>query len=250
MPVACLVLSAEFLTPFHQTHLPRSRSHISSSQSDKVSKMQKKTIASVFIPRLNVHSVKSVSVLKRWKDLTPTERHREIVRYCTRHDGRALTLNLSSSFAKNVIVAENPMRQIGKRMNQHLRTADQTALPVMMVLEVTRDTERPHLHGVFVSNGAPISIIQPLMRHAAGYIGGRSGSRQFKANELYNSDGWANYIEKDMRFTRKVLGLAKETRLYWISRAMTQLARDEYEAIRGGHNETANLNAQMTIRAD
>lgn len=194
-------------------------------------------------------SPKFSSIFKRWKDLTLAEKHREIVECAFRHRGHAVSLNMSHTFASSVSSAEDPMRRIGKRMNKNLKAADLSALPVLLLLELTRGEARPHLHGVLVTNGVPISTIQPLVRRAAGYVYGHSGSRQCNTKALYDADGWVDYISKNTRLTRKLLGLAENTQLAWVSHAMTQLARDEYEATRLGRLQAANLNNKLPARA-
>lgn len=183
-------------------------------------------------------------VLKRWKDLSPTERHREIVRCAANYNGHAVSLNLSPSFQKYLRSSAEPMRQVGKRMNMELNSDGLSALPALMVLETTGSALKTHLHGVFVADETSVPKIQRIMRRAGGYIRGKSGSRQFKAKSIYQPDGWTNYISKDCRMTRRLLALAPDDRLWWVSRAMTQLARDYYECMRKGQVTTGNLNTK------
>lgn len=188
-------------------------------------------------------------LIKRWKDLSPTERRREIIRAAHRHGGKAVTLNLTPSFAKSLVAANDPMRKIRKCMNAELRAADLAMLPVLLVLEAERKDGRPHLHGVFVGNGIPTLKIQYVMRKAVGSIPGRSGSRQFKAKNLYAPDGWKDYIHKDLKSTLKLLKLVTDERLSWVSRSMTQMAVADYESIRLGLVATSNSNAQPQLHA-
>lgn len=46
-------------------------------------------------------------VLKRWKDLSPEDRHREIVRAASRHGGQAVTLNMAPQFADCLATTAN-----------------------------------------------------------------------------------------------------------------------------------------------
>lgn len=187
-------------------------------------------------------------VLKRWKDLTPQQRHREIVRAAFRHGGRAVTLNMAPAFADYLVTAANPMRLIGKRMNAELNVADLAALPILLVLEATRGDGRPHLHGVFIGNGAPHFKVQQVMRRAVGTITGRSGSRQFLAKTLYEPDGWGRYIHKDRKSTRRLLALSDDERLSWVSRPMTQFAQNDYEAVRLGLGMASNFDGKPLHR--
>jgi hypothetical protein len=186
-------------------------------------------------------------ILKRWKDLSPEQRHYEIVRAASRHGGQAVTLNLSPTFADYLLTAVNPMRQIGKRMNAELNNADLAALPILLVLEATRKDARPHLHGVFIGNGTQTHKVQQVMRQAVGNVTGRSGSRQFMAKNLYAADGWAGYMLKDGKITRRLLALSHDTRLSWVSRAMTQLAQNEYEDVRLGLRAASNSNSKPRL---
>lgn len=189
-------------------------------------------------------------ILRRWKDLTPEQRHREIVRAASKHNGQAVTLNMAPAFADYLVTAANPMRLIGKRMNAELNVADLAALPILLVLEATREDGRPHLHGVFIGNGTSTLKVQQVMRRAVGYITGRSGSRQFKAKNIYAPDGWASYIHKDRKTTRRLLALSDDERLSWVSRPMTQFAQNDYEAVRRGHGATSNCNAKPRLQGN
>jgi hypothetical protein len=199
---------------------------------------------------MNVHPIGAATpslIIKRWKDLNTDERYRELIRCAARQDGQAVTLNFAPDFADRIQHAAAPMRLIGKRMNAALTKADLAALPVLLVLEATRADGRPHVHGVFISNGLEKQRIQQVMREAVGFVSGRRGARQFMAKTIYDPDGWTSYIYEDCKVTRKMLKLAKDERLTWVSRAMTACARDSYEAIRLGHIGTANINAGLAV---
>lgn len=183
--------------------------------------------------------------LKRWKDLTPEERHREIIRCAAKHGGQAVTLNLAPAFADYLVTTTNPMRQIGKRMNSELNAAELAAFRILLVLEATRADGRPHLHGVFIANDVSRLKVQHVMRRAVGFIAGRSGSRQFMAKNIYAPDGCASYIYKDARATRRFLDLSQHEPLTWVARPMTQFAHDSYEAVRLGLTHAANVNGPM-----
>lgn len=144
-------------------------------------------------------------------------------------------------------LAANPMRLIGKLMNAELNNADLASLPILLVLEAARKDGRPHLHGVFIGGGTPTLKVQHVMRRAVGHIVGRSGSRQFKAKNIYAPDGWVSYIHKDRKSTRKLLALSDDEHLSWISRPLTQLAHDVCEAVRLGRVKTSNSNANPRL---
>ncbi|MCB6179034.1 hypothetical protein LHP98_12955 [Rhodobacter sp. Har01] len=177
-----------------------------------------------------------------WSKLTKTEKNREIVRLAHQNRGRAVTLNLSPDFANYLMGNEAPMRQVGKRTHAELKKLDLHRLPILLVLEATKGDRRPHLHGAFIANGVPEQAIQKAMRRAVGYVPGRSGSRQFFAKEIFAPDGWSNYLLKDKGFTQKLLSLADDRRLWWVSHSMTRLVRDHYEAVRARKLQAANNN--------
>ena len=168
--------------------------------------------------------------LKPWIKLNPEQKRREIVRFATKQRGRALSLNLSPSFEAHLLGNGKPMRDVGKRMHAELRKLDQHLLPILLVLEATKDSKRPHLHGVFIPNSVHHRAIHFAMRKADGYVPGRSGSRQLHAKYLFEPDGWSNYLSKHIKFTRKLMVLASDQRLWWTSHSMTRAARDNYEA--------------------
>jgi hypothetical protein len=183
--------------------------------------------------------------MKRWKDLSFAERQSVIIHVAKDHDGKAVTLNLSSGFADYLLTVKNPMRQVGKRINAELNAADIGALRILLMLEAARDVGRLHLHGVIITMGVPLERVQHVMRKAVGYVPGRRGSRQFKAADIYAPKGWANYIQKDADATRKLIDPVGAAQLCWISRTMNQFARDCYEAYRTGGSEPANINAGL-----
>lgn len=193
--------------------------------------------------------ITNVSVLKRWKDLTRPERRREIIRIVAKHGGQAVTLNLGKSFSQSLLNSPNPMRQIGRRMNAELHTLDLYRLPVLLVLEASPENGRPHLHGVFLSNGAPKYILQDVLRRAVGKTSGHSGSRQFMAKGISAADGWNRYIHKDCKLTRELLNLTADTRLAWTSHPMTQFCRQHYEAIRLGRVTPGNISTKPVLCA-
>ena len=180
-----------------------------------------------------------------WEKLSAAERHREIIRHAERRQGYAVTVNLKPEYEEYLHSQTKPMRIVGKRMNAALNHLDLRELPVLMVLEATRSEGRLHLHGVYLDRGYGKPRIQEAMRRATGYIPGRSGSRQFCSKRITAADGWDNYLRKDCRSTKRFLNLASDGRLWWVSRPMTQVARDEYEAIRLGHAPAANLNNSL-----
>ncbi|TGN68563.1 hypothetical protein E4L95_01010 [Paracoccus liaowanqingii] len=182
-----------------------------------------------------------------WDRLSPAERNREIVLYAERHRGGAVTLNLKPETEALLHGQQHPMRVVSKRMNAELNRLDLRQLPVMMVLEATRPEGRLHLHGVCLTTGYSSLLIQKAMRRAVGCVEGRRGSRQFKAQPIYAADGWMKYLSKDCRWTARLLGELPVERLWWVSHAMTQIVRDDYEAQRLGLVETSNTNCPMLI---
>lgn len=180
-----------------------------------------------------------------WRDLSPADRRKEIVRYAQKQSGRAVTLNLHSDFEALIATKPNPMREVSKRVNKELKKVDLHSLPIMLVLEATRPEGRLHLHGVFLASPLQLNAFQRALRTAVGYIEGRSGSRQFLSKPLYDAKGWSNYLAQDCSWTRRILKLPDNNDLFWTSHSMTAAVRDNYEQVRRGQITPANTNSRV-----
>ncbi|OOY11641.1 hypothetical protein BMG00_11070 [Thioclava marina] len=193
-----------------------------------------------------ISSVRS-PVLRPWKKLSSEERRREIFRFAQFNRGLAITLNLAPDFEALLKRKQQPMREVSKRFNAQLNSKDLRQLPATFVLEATRDTDRLHLHGIYIDGSIPRKSVAEAMRRAVGYVGGRRGARQFKSKLVYEGNGWKGYLSKDLAFTARLLALMSENQLWWTSRAMTQLVRADYESRRLGQHpanlSTAPVNA-------
>ncbi|WP_417589145.1 hypothetical protein [Pararhodobacter oceanensis] len=192
---------------------------------------------------------KTSPVLPQWRRLTKEEKAKVFVNYAANNGGRAITLKLSQNRARYVNGHDKPMRQISKRMNKELRAVDLCWLPIFLILEVEKNNIVPHLHGVYVGNGVQKDTVQAAMRRAAGYVQGRSGSRQYMERQIYDAEGWSKYILKDCTTTRRLLRVADESSLYWVSRTMTQLARDDYETRGLGNQFSADFATVLSYAA-
>lgn len=186
--------------------------------------------------------------LRRWQDMTLVERNREIVRCAQRHNGYAVSLNLAPAYAETLTGREKPMRNVSQRFSAEMSSLDLRELKILLMLEATKDTARPHLHGVVIPGTVSMIAIQNLFRNAVGRIQGRSGSRQFMSKKLYASDGWNGYIHKHASLTRKLLLFAQDTRLCWVSHKMTGFVRNEYETRRMALRQAANLSTGSASR--
>lgn len=175
------------------------------------------------------------------------QRHREIIRLAGSTRSYAFTLNLHPRFEALLAGKSKPMREVGKRMNANLRRIDQHNLPIMLVLEATRGKARLHLHGLYIGTADLKKPVGQAMRAAVGYITGRSGSRQFMARSVFDAEGWHCYIRKDQAWTRKFVKLSSKDDLWWVSRSMTVLARQHYEATRLGKTKPVNTNAVISL---
>lgn len=178
--------------------------------------------------------------LRPWDRLSPSERRREIIRFAKEQGGQAVTINLGPKVQVSLLSRKEPTRFLAKRMIEQLNKLDLRRVPLMMVLEATRKVGRLHLHGVYLDRGYSREQLHLAMRRAAGLIKGRPGSRQLDARLLYDADGWLNYIEKDAKWTSRFL--QADAALCWVSRPMTQMAREHYEATRLGQKQAANTN--------
>lgn len=187
-------------------------------------------------------------VMRPWVQLSKLERRKEVVRVAKLKGGKAVTINLGPKVEPLLSSRKEPARFLGKKMNEDLNRADLRGVPLMMMLEATHPAGRLHLHGVYLDGGYPREQLHLAMRRGAGFIKGRSGSRQLYAESLYDADGWVKYIEKDARWTRRFL--QAEVALSWVSRPMTQMARDHYEATRLGQKQAANTNGLVHDAVD
>lgn len=153
----------------------------------------------------------------------------EAVACAYRQSGWTINLNFSSSFEETLKQSDDPMRLLSKRVNQKMNEAGLKDIPMLLALEMTRPEERLHAHGIVIADEAMRDQISEALRHAVGYIHGRSGSRQLMMKPISQSQGWANYITKSFYSTRKRLGLEEQRKLWWISRPLTQETRKFHE---------------------
>lgn len=187
--------------------------------------------------------------LPPWKKLTLRDRIRETVLYAHRLEGHAVTLNFSDQFAEYVRAHAEPMRQIQKRMNQELLKLNLQSVPLLLILEVTDETTRPHLHGVFVPGGTDLKRIQQAMRRSVGYQLHHRGSRQFKSEVIYDAPIWSKYITKQLRKTMKAMSVNSAQQLVWFSHTITRATKEHYESVRLGRVQPANLISRPTSTA-
>jgi hypothetical protein len=149
---------------------------------------------------------------------------------------------MSPEFEESILKCRDPKRAISKRINEELSKLNLQSLPILLILEVTREG-RPHVHGVFIADGTSKKGIQKALRRAVGYVGGYSGSRQFDAQSIYDASGWSDYITTDLRRTKKKLCVQDEADLVWKSHSITKGAREHYESRRLLTASIANMNA-------
>jgi len=184
-----------------------------------------------------------------WKHLTLQKRIREVVLHAHRNRGRTINLNLSPQFEEYVRTHRDPMLAVRKRIHRELSKVDLAHLPLLLVLETTEGTARPHLHGAFIPGGADVSVIKQALRRAVGYIEGHAGSRQIKSVPINRPNGWATYISMNLRSSRKKLLVHRDEELVWTSHTLTGPTREYYESIRLGRVKPANLTSRPTSTA-
>lgn len=179
--------------------------------------------------------------LPPWRKLPYWQKVQEIIRYAQKQNGQAVTVNMSPEFQARVLRCGDPKRVIAKRMNEELSKLDLQKLPILLILETTREG-RPHLHGVIIQDGIPTIAIQKALRRAVGYVAGYGGARQFDSRDIYHANGWSNYITTDLRRTKKDLSVRDESDLVWKSHSITERTREHYEALRLMKATPANAN--------
>ena len=193
-------------------------------------------------------SAKHSPIQKRWRDLSSLEKLRAATRAAMAMGGHAVTVNLSPDLERILKPHPDPIRFLEKRVNKELTKAGMQGLPLLLALEATRtSTSRLHLHGLLIPENFPMHAVQAAMRKAAGFVCGRAGSRQFKAERLYDSDGWTNYIIRDFSITRKALQISVSRDLWWISHSMTKTAKAHHTS--GFSSPAANLATSPSYRA-
>jgi len=176
-----------------------------------------------------------------WSSLDRTEKIKEAILFAGENRAFAITLKISDRLQALLKAQDKPIETIRKRMNAQLRSVDLHHLPLVLMLEATRPGGVLHLHGVVITRGCSLERLQTAMRSAVGYIDGHSGSRQFFAREVSYAEGWLDYLFKDQAHTRKLLSLAKQKELWFVSQRMTQAVREDYEAKRLARLDPANL---------
>ena len=105
-------------------------------------------------------------------------------------------------------------------LNRELVSRSLHNLPILLVLETSRKEKRPHIHGVYIAGEVNPVLVGEAMRKAVGKVPTRTGSRQCCQKDIFNADGWCKYITMDHRFTRRLLHLDADARLWWISHSL------------------------------
>ena len=175
------------------------------------------------------------------------ERHREMIRYAASKGGRAVTLNFSVGFENLIMTTKDPMRVIGQRMNRELVNCGLRGLPILLILETSRKEKRPHIHGVYIAGEVNPGQVRDAMCKAVGRIYGRAAARQLYQKDIFYPDGWLKYITMDQRSTRRMLRLADDTRLWWVSRAMNQSARAYHDSNRAAVSSNVNHHPKALV---
>lgn len=136
--------------------------------------------------------------------------------------GYAFTLNLSGSQEEALKAAGDPTRRISDRINRALKAVGVCAPEYSFTLEIS-PLGRLHLHGaIYVPQWHDLTSVKRALMQAGGKLKGHAASRQVKLKPIDNAEGWAGYLQKDVRKTLRNLGTEKLT---FISTPLRQRCR-------------------------
>ncbi|WP_417271117.1 hypothetical protein [Celeribacter sp.] len=165
---------------------------------------------------------------KPWKKLTSQQKLHEAVNCAHQKNGWTVNLNFSKETEAMLKASSDPMRTFSKRFNKQLHEKGLENIPILLALEATRPGKRLHAHGIIICNENELQKISNVLRQAGGFIQNKYKARQLKMDRIYDAFGWAEYISKSFYSTRKLLGLTSKRKLWWMSRPLTQLAREAH----------------------
>lgn len=144
----------------------------------------------------------------------------------------AFSLNLCPDFEARV--AQKPswlLDRIGYQLRRRINGERQVAF----VVEEAHG--RVHVHGVVEASSDEVDAVLDALRAAGGkWAATRGEKHQAHAKPIYDGDGWARYVTKQLATTRKVTGAR---RLVAMTRGGTQAATALYEALRKEMNAAA-----------
>ncbi|MEQ8326538.1 MAG: hypothetical protein RLO08_13110 [Parvibaculaceae bacterium] len=158
---------------------------------------------------------------KSWKKASPEQKLTASI-LTAGHGSHAFTLNLSGKQEAALRASDDPARHMSNRINRAFKAAGIDAPAYSFALEVS-PVGRVHVHGAIVlpAYADPHKVKGALMS-AGGKIKGRAAARQVLIRCLDDPAGWAGYVQKDLKATRKALGTDKLT---FISTALKRRCR-------------------------
>ena len=159
---------------------------------------------------------------KSWKKASPEQKLTASI-LTAGHGSHAFTLNLSGKQEAALRASNDPARHISNRINRALKEAGIAAPAYSFALEVS-PVGRVHVHGAIVLPAyADPQKVKGALMSAGGRIKGRAAARQLQMRCMDGPAGWAGYVQKDLKTSRKALGTDKLT---FVSTALKRKCRD------------------------
>lgn len=169
---------------------------------------------------------------KTWKKASKADKFVASIGSVGAGRGYAFTLNLSGSQEAALKAAGDPTRRISDRINRALKGVGVCAPEYSFTLEIS-PLGRLHLHGaIHVPQWHDLTSVKRALMQAGGKLKGHAASRQVKLKPIDNAEGWAGYLQKDVRKTKRSLGTDKLT---YISMPLRRVCRAR------GNNSLAEL---------
>jgi len=173
-----------------------------------------------------------------WSRARPFDKLAEAYAEIADRGGKVFTLRLRQDVLDRVVAAKDPGRAIVRRIQAKFREHGIRPPLLAFSLEVTEDTRNElHLHGAVLLDRVELATMKKLLRSAAGWIEGRSGSRQVQIKsfdeERGGASGWANYGSKCTGRTRRTI---EHDRITYISDDLLRASRSRWEQRRVGRS--------------
>ena len=165
--------------------------------------------------------------VKHWKHADHFDRLAEAYEIIRSMGGKVFTLRFDRDALCAITGSADPIRVISRRMQRAFERARLPVPHIAFAAEVTPDDrDELHLHGALVVGAVDMRVLKNILRSAAGYIPGRSGSRQVQVKNFDlkqgGAEGWANYPKKGAARTKRAIDLG---RLTYISEELRRMAK-------------------------
>lgn len=186
-----------------------------------------------YLPSIGMVTTRRTHVrrMPEWSRAEPFEKLAEAYSGIQQQGGLVFTLRLHPDAHTSVCGAKDPARVMSRRIQRAFRDAGLRVPYLAYSLEVTPDERNElHLHGAILLGELDRKLVKKILREAAGFIPGRSGSRQVQIKQ-FNMDaggprGWAYYPKKAATRTKRVID---HNRVTYIPASLNRLCRVHWE---------------------